>query len=231
MPYRRATTADAESGGASSRENRPASLSAALKRATSEAHRRAEASGVIRQLIMRKASRGAYICHLRNLLPVYSALELRLTAMTDHPAFGVIAHPLLYRRISIENDLAALVGNDWASAAPLLPASRAYAERIATTDAAGLAAHAYVRYLGDLNGGSILKRLLRESMQLGDAELSYYDFDGIGDTAEYCAAFKRALDALAPDYDAARIVDEALAGFQLATELSIEIEAHLSDAA
>lgn len=230
MRHQRAITADAESGGASSREAHPLPLSAVLKRETRAAHRRAESSGFIRQLIHREADLAGYICHLRNLLPVYAVLESRLAALAHQPAFAIIGHPSLYRRIAIENDLAALAGNDWASSVPLLPAARKYAGRIESADAAGVAAHAYVRYLGDLNGGSILRRLLRESLQLGDASLSYYDFDGIGKPEDFCSAFRRALDALPPGHDAEGVIEESLAGFRLATELSIEIGMRLNDA-
>ena len=118
-----------------------------------------------------------------------------------------------------------MASNSWRSGGALQPATRAYIRRIDNADEAQLAAHAYVRYLGDLNGGAIIKRLLRDSLELAEAELMFYEFGGIADRAAFCDQFRAALDSLPSRYDAERILDEALVGFRLATEQSIEVEA------
>lgn len=209
------------SGGASPEP----SLSAALKQHTREAHRRAETSGIIRQLVRRQASREGYIAYLANLHPVYRAMEQRFARLTRHPPFDTIAHPALHRQRAIENDLDALASNSWRSGIALQTATRAYIRRIDDADEAQLAAHAYVRYLGDLNGGAIIKRLLRDSLALGEAELMFYEFGGIADRATFCDQFRAALDSLPTRYDADSFLNEALVGFRLATEQSIEVEA------
>ncbi len=209
----------------------PESLSAALKRQTRDAHRRAEKSGIIRQLVCRQASRASYIAYLANLYPVYRALEQRLAAMTSPAApFDVIAHPGLFRKAALEQDLNALAGSGWRVGIIPVSATRAYTARIEAADATQLAAHAYVRYLGDLNGGKIIARLLRESLQLEAAELSFYQFPEIGDPTAFCAGFRSSLDAMSGQHTAERIIDEALTGFRLATEQSIEIAAAITPA-
>ena len=79
-----------------------------------------------------------------------------------------------------------------------------------------LIAHAYVRYLGDLSGGQVLRRLLSESLGLGPDELSFYDFgsEAAADsrTVTYLAAIDAAGRDLAPRVDA--IVEEAAEAFR-----------------
>ena len=199
-------------------------LSTALRHATREAHRRAETSGIIRRMLKRRIDRADYVRYLRNLHPVYHALETRLSAMPADAGFGQVANPALYRQGAIEGDLDALAGPGWRQEMAPLPGALAYARRIDGADPARLAAHAYVRYLGDLNGGFVIRRLLRESLGLGAAELSFYEFDGIGDPAAFRDDFRGWLDRLIPRLCARAVVDEAQVAFRLATELSIEIE-------
>ena len=201
-----------------------ASLSSTLKHSTREAHRRAETSGVIRRMLARRVERADYILYLRNLHPVYRALERRLAALPAHADFGPATTPGLYRRGAIERDLASLAGARWRRQVPALPAALAYVKRIQSADPARLAAHAYVRYLGDLNGGFVIRRLLRESLGLTDAELSFYDFDAIEDPVGFCNNFRAWLDTLALRLNARDVIDEALVAFQLTTDLSIAID-------
>ena len=90
-----------------------AGLAARLKQATAPAHRVAESSGIIRRLIERRASREDYLLYLRNLHPLYAALEARLARLRNAAGFDPIADPALARRDAIESDLAALAGDDW----------------------------------------------------------------------------------------------------------------------
>lgn len=224
MSQRRPSSASPTAGAAHTCAYRPNPLASILKQETQAAHRRAETSGVIRRLVRQQASRAIYIAYLRNLHPVYQMLEQRLAELGREPPFDVIAHPALYRRTALERDLSALAGNGWRDSIAMLPATRAYITRLATADEAQLAAHSYVRYLGDINGGTIIKRLLRKSLALDETELAFYEFDDISDPAAFCDDFKAALDTLSKYHDTRRIVDEALVGFRLATDQSIEIE-------
>ncbi|CAN5845956.1 hypothetical protein BH11PSE3_BH11PSE3_11650 [soil metagenome] len=109
----------------------------------------------------------------------------------------------------------------------LLPAGLAYADRVAA--AAGgngerLIAHAYVRYLGDLSGGQALKRLLGRSLALGPEALSFYEFPGIADQAEFKSDFRASVDAAAASMiDVEAVVDEAVTAFRLNIQLSNSI--------
>ena len=87
--------------------------------------------------------------------------------MPPHPSVGPVVMPELFRSDALVADLQALGA---APAPPLAQATRQYVERlgeISATDPGLLVAHAYVRYLGDLNGGQALRRVVARSLGAG----------------------------------------------------------------
>ncbi len=206
---------------------RPASLLEALRSRTRDLHRQAERSGMIADILRGQATRDGYALLLRNLLPVYHALEEQLTGAGRSLPIGPLVRPELARAAAIRNDLESLAVD--ISASPVLPATTEYVDAIVRAgmgDGGRLIAHAYARYLGDLSGGQILKRLLARSLDLGPAELSFYDFSVIDDVqafkADYRAAIDRAGEA-SEDFDA--IVEEGARAFELNIALSVALEA------
>ncbi|MDZ7753400.1 MAG: biliverdin-producing heme oxygenase [Gammaproteobacteria bacterium] len=198
-------------------------LSLALREATRDVHKRAERTGVIRELLAGTAGHGAYLLLLRNLEPVYAAMERRLEAAGDGP-LRELARPGLYRAAALERDLRHLAGARWRHEIPLLEAGAAYQQRVEEVSAAGLAAHAYVRYLGDLNGGRILSRVLGETLGLTTRELGFYHFPAIPDVPRCIADYRAALDRLAPALDTAEMVAEARYAFECNIALSQSVE-------
>ena len=203
------------------KDGRPLSL--VLRESTRAVHQRAERSGVIRDLLTGTAARGAYLLLLRNLEPVYAAMERRIGAAGDGP-LRELTRPALYRAAALERDLRHLAGCRWREELPLLAAGAAYARRVEEVSAAGLAAHAYVRYLGDLNGGRILARMLGESLGLDAAGLGFYDFPAIPDVPRFIADYRAALDRLAISLDGAEIVAEACCAFECNIVLSLAVK-------
>jgi heme oxygenase len=212
-------------------DNIAVSVVAALYIGTKTLHVDAERSGIIRDLLRGDATRDGYILLQRNLLPVYQALELGLERHRDTPSLQVLANYRLDRATALTADLTALCGGSFADV-PLLPAGEAYAQRIkacAEGDGARLIAHAYTRYLGDLSGGQILKRLLAQRPGLQAEELSFYDFPAHPDLAALKAGYRAALDRagmLVADPQA--VIDEGLAAFQLNIDLSWAVQATLA---
>ncbi len=200
-----------------------ASVVNALYFSTKILHAEAERSGIIRELLRGQASREDYILLQRNLLPAYQALELGLERHRDKAALAALATYRLDRAPALEADLNVLCHGDF-SAVPLLPAGKAYAERIATCaegDGARLIAHAYTRYLGDLSGGQILKRLLAAKPGLQQSELSFYDFPAYPDLDALKSDYRNAIDragSLAGSPQ--QIVEEGAVAFTLNIELS-----------
>jgi heme oxygenase len=203
------------------KDGRPLSL--ALRESTRAVHKRAERSGVIRELLAGTAGRGAYLLLLRNLESVYAAMERRIGAAGDGP-LRELRRPAVYRAAALERDLRHLAGGRWREELPLLAAGAAYARRVEEVSAAGLAAHAYVRYLGDLNGGRVLRRMLGQSLGLGAEGLGFYDFPAIPDVHRFIADYRAALDRLAIPLDGAEIVAEACYAFECNIALSLAVE-------
>ncbi len=195
-------------------------LSQQLRSATRDLHRAAEASEPIRALMRGELGRGAYAALLRQLRALYEALEQGLDRHADAPGFAAFNFAALRRLPALDADLQSL------QAAPgaLQPAARAIVERLHSlneSDPPRLLAHAYVRYLGDLNGGQLLRRAVRASPALAAATTAFYEFD---EAAAAIGRFRRALDAL-PAALAPALLDEACWSFEQHRRLFDEIAA------
>jgi heme oxygenase len=192
-------------------------------------HARAERTGIVHAILGGTADRPGYALFLRNLLPVYRALEGELERNRGLPGLDPIARPEVYRSVALESDLLNIVGPDWHLRLPLLPESRSLSSRIAglaeSGDGARLIAHAYTRFLGDLNGGQILQRLLMRSLRLKPAELAFYRFPAIADLGvfkrEYREAFDRADRAIA---SSEQVIEESALAFEFNIALSQAVQ-------
>jgi heme oxygenase len=209
-------------------------LASALRIATRTLHVHAERTGVVADMLKGRATRQGYALLLRNLLPAYRALEGALETHRLTPGIGALALPEVYRAPALEADLAGLYGPDWALALPLTPAAERYAEGVtaaAEGRGEGLAGHAYVRYLGDLSGGQILKRLLAKTLGLSEQALSFYGFPHLVDLAAYKQSYIEALDRLGSVIDRERAVLAAIEAFELNIEISLAVAAMAADTA
>ena len=186
-------------------------LSARLREDTKDVHRAAERSGIMRGLLRGELSRDAYIALLTNLRAVYVGLEGALGKHASDPLIAPFHFAEIFRTSSLDADLRALGGD----VSCVTPAGEAYAAHVANASPLQLIAHAYVRYLGDLSGGQILKRVIGKALGSSDG-LSFYDFPGIADLDAYKNDFRAKLDGLSlTDADVQRVVDEARSGFEM----------------
>lgn len=206
---------------------RPARLMEALRERTADLHTQAERSGIIADILRGRADRDGYVLMMRNLLPVYQALEHWLQRRAASPVVAPIARPELARANAIEADLAALAA-DWSSW-PVLPEAAGYVDavvRAAEGDGSRLIAHAYARYLGDLSGGQILRKLLARSLGLPPGALSFYDFADIGDLAQFKGDYRAAIDRAGDEVaNLAAVVEEGARAFELNIALSTALQA------
>ncbi len=211
-------------------------FAAVLRARTSDVHREAERGGFIADLIRGRARLGGYVLYLRNLLPVYDALEKALASSTGQdlpaPVFAPFADRRLRRADALRADLLALAGPDWETAGPVLPEARCYAQTVATAAGdARLVAHAYARYLGDLSGGQILKPLLARTLDLPLQALAFYDFPTIPSLEQHKTAMRNALDDLDPDAAMSDLlVAEAIASFRHNIAVSKAVQAAANEA-
>ncbi len=210
-----------EGARASAREG----LSDRLRLETSALHRAAERSGVLRDVLTGRASRSAYALFLRSLLPVYEQLELGLSRHAS--LLGEVADPALYRSVALRSDVEALCGRAWERQLPLLGAAERYAACIASAAAAGgvaeLLAHAYVRFLGDLNGGVVVQRALARALDLPPRALAFYAYPSIADLVAFRTRYRAAIDRVGGALDGDAAARAARAAFQANVDVSTEV--------
>lgn len=202
------------------------SLSARLRSETRELHVRAERSGVMGALLRGQLPLEGYAALIAALYAIYDALESCLDANAEHPMIAPLRRPGLARRSALAADLAVL---GRLGLAPLAPAREAIAyaahlRALATEDPTRLVAHAWLRYLGDLNGGRILERVVRERLGVPEGAMAFYRFPALADPAAAAVQWRLALDGLALDETAVdTLVAEASEGFRRHIALFEEI--------
>jgi heme oxygenase len=171
-----------------------------LRDATRSWHARAERAGVMAQLLRGQLARTGYVRLLRNLQAIYAALEPALARHAHRPPLDAIAVDRLARDAALRSDLALLHGAGWRDELALESEAADYVERLHTLDRhdpTRLAAHAYVRYLGDLHGGQVLARVVRSGLGLNDHQgLRFYDFGPAAEVARQVRGLRTALDAM-----------------------------------
>jgi heme oxygenase len=203
----------------------PPSLAARLRRETAALHAAAERAQPMAALIDGTIEREDYLALLASLQPIYRALEAALSRQAADARLDFARAPGLARRAFIAEDLAALAGDHPAPRA--MPAAERYAEHLAALGATQplcLAAHAYVRYLGDLHGGQHLARVVRTRFARADgAGTRCYDFGPPASLPARITAFRAGLDAL-PASAADSVVAEACGAFERHLELFAELE-------
>jgi heme oxygenase (biliverdin-producing, ferredoxin) len=190
-------------------------LAARLRAATQPMHSAAQGTRFIRALFRGRIERREYCLLLRNLHALYDALERGLVRNADTPALAPLPVPALLRAASLNSDLSHLHGTGWREL-QLTAAMSDYVARIEQVSAGQpplLAAHAYVRYMGDLSGGQLLGGIVGAALRLeGGRGTAFYRFDG--DPTSLKAQFRTALDGLPVDAGTANaIVTEAIDAF------------------
>jgi heme oxygenase (biliverdin-producing, ferredoxin) len=203
-------------------------LSERLRGETEALHRSAERSRFMGALLRGRMDRPAYCALLLNLHAVYAVLEPALMRHAQHPLIAPVFLPGLWRSAALAADLGALQGSSWAVAGELQSACLRYVQRLCEVDAAQpglLLAHAYVRYLGDLSGGQMLRRIVADSMKLPPGiGVAFYDFGPPAETLALAQAFRDGLDAVVVDPALAdALVAEAVLAFELHRSLFDEL--------
>ncbi|MFN3218366.1 MAG: heme oxygenase (biliverdin-producing) [Acidimicrobiales bacterium] len=196
----------------------PPTLSMRLHDETADVHDAAERAPFITNLLEGGLTIDAYVLLLAQYLPVYRALETTAARYRYDPVIGDLVPAALDRAAAIEHDLRVL-GGDAADAIEPTAATADYVARITETSAdwpGGFVAHHYVRYLGDLSGGQIIRRILSRHYGLTDDRgLSFYVFDDIDNGVQFKKRYRAALDR-APwgPAEQDRIVEEARRAFE-----------------
>lgn len=146
---------------------------------------------------------------------MYEALEAAAEQVAADPRFVGFHTPDLVRLPALEADLAHLIGADWRDRIAAVPATVEYAARMREVAAdgfvAGVVAHHYTRYLGDLSGGQYIAKRVAKQHDLPREGIAFYDFTALGDLGDFKNEYRAALDVLGEqldDSERARMLDE-----------------------
>ncbi|WP_328628025.1 biliverdin-producing heme oxygenase [Streptomyces sp. NBC_00353] len=204
-------------------------FSTLIRTASHEQHTEAETSTFMSDLLGGRLGVVAYTRYTEQLWFVYRALEEGAEALRTDPVAGPFIQPELMRTAELERDLAHLRGADWRRGLEPLPATAAYADRVAEcarTWSAGYVAHHYTRYLGDLSGGQIIRDRAERTWgfaRKGDG-VRFYVFEEIANPASFKRGYRELLDAVdADELEKMRIVDECRRAFALNTAVFREL--------
>ncbi|MFB6813460.1 heme oxygenase (biliverdin-producing) [Streptomyces sp. NPDC056347] len=198
-------------------------FSTLIRTASHQQHTEAESSAFMGDLLGGRLGMDAYTRYTEQLWFVYRALEEGARELADDPVAGPFIRPELMRTAELERDLAHLRGAGWREGLEPLPATAAYAGRVAECARdwpAGYVAHHYTRYLGDLSGGQIIRDRAERTWgfaRKGDG-VRFYVFEGISNPASFKRDYRELLDAVeVDDLEKQRIVDECRRAFALNT--------------
>ncbi|EQC35548.1 hypothetical protein SDRG_06838 [Saprolegnia diclina VS20] len=205
-----------------------------LKYGTKKSHREAENVHYIREFLKGRVNRDAYKCMLAMYYYIYTELEemMRAAFEAHDPIYSPLHFPTELNRVSaLAEDLAFFFGPNWAKVMP--PPTRATKEYLArlhyigTSEPSILVAHAYTRYLGDLSGGQVLKRIAIKSMDLHDGlGTAFYDFNNMKIKHKvFKDKYRSILDTLDVSQEVSdRLVEEANLAFLLNMKLFEELD-------
>nr|YP_010337664.1 heme oxygenase [Sahlingia subintegra]UNJ17249.1 heme oxygenase [Sahlingia subintegra] len=203
-----------------------------LREGTTKAHSMAENVTFVKSFLSGVVDKNSYKKLVANLYFVYSAMEEEMFNNRKDVAISPIYFPELNRKESLENDLEFYYGKNWINEVEASPATQIYVDRIhqiGKTQPELLVAHAYTRYLGDLSGGQILKKIAQSAMQLSTSEgVAFYNFKDIKDEKEFKNQYRSAINSI-PLSQATQddIISEANISFNLNMKIFQELNSSL----
>ena len=208
------------------------SLAQELRKGTTKSHSMAENVSFVKSFLGGVVDKNSYRKLVANLYFVYCAIEEEILFNKDHPAIQPIYFTELNRKESLVEDLIYYYGVEWQNIVKPSSATKIYVDRIhdiGKQQPELLVAHAYTRYLGDLSGGQILKKIARGAMNLSDERgTKFYDFDAIPDDKIFKDHYRYALDSIPlSDNQIKNIVAEANIAFTLNMKMFEELNSSI----
>jgi heme oxygenase len=209
-------------------------LSKQIREGTKESHTMAENTGFITCFLKGVVEKKSYVKLMSDLYYVYSAMEEEFDKHKDHPILSKIYYPELFRKESIEKDLEYYHREDWRNKLTQTSSCKEYVNRIrkiSDTSPVLLISHHYTRYIGDLSGGQILKKIAQTALGVDDSGMNFYIFADIPDEKEFKNNYRSTLDSLdLTQTQIDSIVSEANEAFRCNMKVFNEIEGNLISA-
>jgi len=208
-------------------------LATQLREGTSKSHSMAENVSFVKSFLGGVVDKESYRKLVSNLYFVYSAMEEAMERNKENPFISPIYFRELNRCKNLEKDLEYFYGEGWRNSISISEATQLYVDRIKMISLDRpelLVAHAYTRYLGDLSGGQILKKIAQRAMNLNEGKgLSFYEFDEVSDEQQFKQNYKKALDSLGLDLPLAdQIVAEANLSFTMNMKMFQELDTNFT---
>ena len=209
-------------------------LAGQLREGTKKSHTMAENTGFVACFLKGVVEKTSYRKLISDLYFVYQAMEEEIERLVveDHPVIKPIGFKSLFRKQTLENDLKFYYGDNWRNQIKISNSAKLYVERIrlvAKNSPELLVGHHYTRYIGDLSGGQILKKIAKKALNLeGNNGLSFYDFDMIDDEKKFKQDYSITLNKLPIDQKVAdQIINEANEAFTYNMKMFKELEGNL----
>ncbi|XP_034988098.2 heme oxygenase 2 [Zootoca vivipara] len=206
-------------------------LSELLKEGTKESHERAENTQFVKDFLKGRIKRELFKLGTVALYYTYSALEEEMERNKDQPAFTPLYFPLeLHRKEALMKDLEYFYGEGWQEKVQCSEATQRYIDRIrhvGQQEPELLVAHAYTRYMGDLSGGQVLKKVAQRALKLPSTGegVQFYIFDNISNPQQFKQFYRARLNALDLDKGTKeRIVEEANKAFEFNMQVFEELD-------
>ena len=204
-------------------------FSQALRERTWGSHGDSEGADFMKDLMEGRGTREDYIALVAQHFFIYEALEQAASQFEDEATARPFISPQLTRLPAIVEDLAFLLGDSWRDQITPLSTTEHYVRRIREIAlegwSGGFIAHHYTRYLGDLSGGQVIRKLMQRQFGFDTNGVGFYLFDQIAKPREFKETYRDQLDAVA--WDAAereRVIDEVLLAYRFNTEVFRDLE-------
>ena len=201
-----------------------------LREATQTDHSESESATFMEDIMRGIGTRQDYIDLAAQHYFMYVALEEAAKQISADPRFADMHPDALVRLAAAEADLAYLIGPDWRSEIAPVAATAAYADRIREVAEegwlAGIIAHHYTRYLGDLSGGQIIARRMAKQHDLDGDGVRFYDFTDLGAIPHFKELYRERLDQLGESLgheERQRVLDEVRRAYSFNTEVFVDL--------
>nr|XP_055185359.1 heme oxygenase 1 [Nyctereutes procyonoides] len=216
-------------------DSMPQDLSEALKEATKEVHTQAENAEFMKNFQKGQVTRKGFKLVMASLYHVYEALEEEIEHNRENPVYAPLYFPEeLHRKAALERDMAFWYGPRWHEAIPYTQATRRYVQRlqeVGRREPELLVAHAYTRYLGDLSGGQVLKKIAQKALDLPSSGegVDFFTFPNIASATKFKQLYRSRMNSLEMTPAVRqRVIEEAKTAFLLNIQLFEELQELLS---
>ena len=193
-------------------------------------HNESEGAGFMSGIMRGGSALEDYVNLVAQHYFMYEAIEAQSDRFKDDEIFQPFDADGLRRMAALEVDLVHLIGPDWAEKIEALPATIAYAARVNEVGeqgwVPGVIAHHYTRYLGDLSGGQMISKRMRQNHGFDGDGVAFYEFASLGPLGKFKNDYRAELDKLGEKLsaeDRERFLEEVRMAYQFNTEVFNEL--------